>query len=468
MSARTMIRVNGMPAVLICMHLLFLTTAFAQQDTGVPEKKEVVKTGWTLGALPAVSYNSDLGFQYGALVNLYYFGDGTTYPKYMHSLYGEVSRYTKGSGVNRFFYDSEYLIPGIRVTADISYLTEKALDFYGFNGYEATYNSVWEDDTDPLYRSRMFYRHERSMFRTMVDFQGSISGRELRWVAGFGILNNSVGSVDIDRLNKGKDDADKLPSVSDVPGLYERYVQWGFIKEGEKDGGWTNNLKLGVVYDTRDFEPHPMKGMWSEVVLFAAPKFLGNGDFGYAKLSATHRQYFTLIKDKLSFAYRLNYQGTVSGTVPFYMQPYMINSFSMSSNTDGLGGSKTLRGVLRNRVVGDAFGFANAELRWKFFSAILLNQDIYLALNPFVDAGKVLKRIDIPKGQPPYSSFIDPLLSSVPPGYLDGEEEKLHVTAGAGLKIVMNRNFIVSVDYGTTMDERDGGGGLYIGLNFLF
>jgi hypothetical protein len=464
MSAKTTIRVNGMLAVLIGLHIFFSPTAIAQQGTDAPEKKEVTKTGWTFGALPAVSYNSDLGFQYGALVNLYYFGDGKTYPKYMHSLYGEVSRYTKGSGINRFFYDSEYLIPGIRVTADISYLTEKALDFYGFNGYEAVYNPAWEDDADPLYKSRMFYRHDRSMFRTMVDFQGSISGRQLRWVAGFGILNNTVGSVDIDRLNKGKEDDDKLPSIAEVPGLYERYVEWGFISEDEKDGGWTNNLKLGFVYDTRDFEPHPMKGMWSEVVLFAAPKFLGNGDFGYAKLSATHRQYFTLIKDKLSFAYRLNYQGTVSGTVPFYMQTYMINSFSNSSNTDGLGGSKTLRGVLRNRVVGDAFGFANAELRWKFFSTILLNQDIYLALNPFVDAGKVLKKIDLPS-QPPHSSLLVP---SIIPGYLEGEEEKLHVTAGAGLKIVMNRNFIVSVDYGTTLDERDGGGGLYIGLNFLF
>lgn len=435
---------------------LFVTPLGLKAQGADGESTEgVVKKGWTFGALPAVSYNSDLGFQYGALVNLFYFGDGTTYPKYMHSLYGEVSRYTKGSGINRIFYDSEYLIPNIRVTADLSYLTEKALDFYGFNGYDAVYNPSWEDDSDVAnYKSRMFYRHERSMFRTMVDFQGSLSGRELRWVAGFGILHNRVGSVDIDRLNKGKDD-DLLP---DRPGLYDEYVAWGIIDDKEKEGGWTNNLKLGLVYDTRDFEPNPMKGMWSEVVVFAAPKFLGNGDFGYNKISATHRQYFTLVKNKLSFAYRLNYQGTISGTVPFYMQPYMINSFSNSSNTDGLGGSKTLRGVLRNRVVGDAFAFGNVELRWRFFNTILFNQDIYLALNPFVDAGKVLKKIELPGG------------GEVPMdmNYFASGDEALHTTVGAGLKIVMNQNFIVSVDYGKALDERDGGGGLYIGLNFLF
>ncbi len=438
---------------MLLVSILMVPVSLIAQDGGAEPADGVVKKGWTFGALPAISYNSDLGFQYGGLINLYYFGDGTTYPKYMHSLYGEVSRYTKGSGINRFFYDSEYLIPNIRVTADISYLTEKALDFYGFNGYDAVYNPAWEDDESGDYKTRMFYRHDRSMFRTMVDFQGSLSGRELRWVAGFGILHNRVGSVDIDRLNKGKD-SDLLP---DVPGLYDEYVSWGVIGENEKDGGWANNIKLGLVYDTRDFEPNPMKGIWSEVVLFAAPKFFGNGDFGYNKISATHRQYFTLIDDRLSLAYRLNYQGTISGTVPFFMQPYMINSFSNSSNTDGLGGSKTLRGVVRNRVVGDAFAFGNIELRWKFFNTILLNQDIYLALNPFVDAGKVLKKIDIPS---------ESLAGNT--DYFLTDEEALHTSVGAGLKIVLNQNFIVSVDYGKALDERDGGGGLYIGLNFLF
>ena len=436
--------------------LLSLASAVKASDDAV------VKRGWTFGALPAVSYNSDLGFQYGALVNLYYFGDGSTFPKYMHSLYGEVSRYTKGSGINRMFYDSEYLIPGLRITSDLSLLTEKALDFYGFNGYDAIYNPVWEDQDDPLGISRMFYRHEREMFRFTTDFQGSIKGREFRWVAGFGILHNKIGRVDIEKLNKGKDGDDL---IRDLPGLYDVYVANGIINQDEKHGGWTNNLKLGLVYDTRDFEPNPMKGVWSEAVLFVAPKFFGNGDFGYTKLSVTHRQYFTIVQDRLSFAYRLNYQGTLTGTVPFYMQPYMINSFSASSNTDGLGGSKTLRGVLRNRVVGDAMAFGNVELRWKFFSTVLFKQDIYLATNLFADAGKVLKKIDLPAHFEPIG--IGGTLYTKADFFQPGSEA-LHSTLGAGLKIVMNQNFIVSVDYGRTLDERDGGGGLYIGLNFLF
>lgn len=441
--------------IIIWVTLLFSITVNA--ISAGTEDEESAKTGWTFGALPAVSYNTDLGFQYGGLVNLYYFGDGSSYPKYMHSLYAEISRYTKGSGVNRLFYDSEYLIPDIRVTADLSYFTEKALDFYGFNGYNAEYRSVWEDD-DPEnneYKSRMFYRHERNMFRFTLDFQGRLAGKQLRWIGGLGLMSTSIAPVDIEALNEGQDEEDKLPT--DVDGLFEQYVDWGIISPEERDGGNTHHLKLGIVYDSRDNEPNPMSGMWSEAVVFTAPGFMGNGDFSYSRISLTHRQYFTIIEKDLSFAYRLNYQGTLEGNVPFYMLPYMINSFSLSSNTDGLGGSKTVRGVLRNRIVGDAMAFGNFELRWKFYRTVLFNQNIYLALNGFMDGGQVLDRKKIAEHDDP--DFQD---------LYNDSEESLHIALGGGFRIAMNENFIVAVDYGKPLDKRDGGGGLYIGLNYLF
>jgi outer membrane protein assembly factor BamA len=434
--------------LMLCFNLSFSVQNIAAQN----DKPLPLKTGWTFGALPAVSYNTDLGLQYGGLVNLYYFGDGSSYPRYMHSIYAEISRYTKGSGVNRLFYDTEYLIPGIRVTADLSYFTEKALDFYGFNGYNAFYNAILEDDTHNDYISRMFFRHERNMFRFTLDFQGKLSGRELRWIGGIGLLNNSISSVDIDALNKGQDEDNLLPPVD---GLYDKYVEWGVISQGEKDGGNAHHLKLGVIYDTRDNEPNPMKGVWSEAVVFAAPGFLGNGDFAYSRISLTHRQYFTLIENDLSFAYRLNYQGTLGGSVPFYMLPYMVNSFSLSSNVDGLGGSKTVRGVLRNRIVGDGMVFGNFEMRWKFYRTVLFNQNIYLALNGFMDAGRVVSNKKIPE-------------ESVLGNFYNPGEEALHISLGGGFRIAMNENFIIAVDYGKPLDIRDGDGGLYIGLNYLF
>ena len=302
--------------------LLSTQGTFAQDQPDKIDKK--VKTGWTFGALPTITFDSDLGFQYGALINLYNYGDGSRYPMYNHSLYFEVSRFTKGSGINRFYYDSDELLKGIRTTFDLSYLTDQKMDFFGFNGYETIYNPSWIDDSDTSnYRTRMFYAHDRKMLRIKADFQQKFGTTNFGWVAGFSLNHYSTGPVNIDRLNKGKDIDKQLP---DVPGLYDKYVDWGIITPEEKDGGWVNYVKAGVTYDTRDNEANPMKGIWSEAVLQTAPSFLGNGDFGHTKIALIHRQYFTLIKRDLSFAYRVAYQGTIAGKAPFYALPLVMTS----------------------------------------------------------------------------------------------------------------------------------------------
>jgi hypothetical protein len=52
--------------------------------------------------------------------------------------------------------------------------------------------------------------------------------------------------------------------------------------------------------------------------------------------------------------------------------------------------------------------------------------------------------------------------------YFSSEEEGIHSAIGTGLHFALNNNFIVAVDYGRALDERDGTDGLYIGLNFLY
>ena len=163
-----------------------------------------VKKGWTFGAVPAIAYDSDVGVKYGGLVNFYNFGDGRNYPKYEQSILLELSRTTKGSGINQFLFDSEHLIPKIRTTVEISVLTEKALDFYGFNGYKSYYNKNFEDDEHDEYISRMYYRVDRRLSRIRTDFQGNLIENKLRWLAGFVYYKNKMGPVDIENLNKGK------------------------------------------------------------------------------------------------------------------------------------------------------------------------------------------------------------------------------------------------------------------------
>ena len=428
--------------------------------SGQKQPAENSKIGYNFGLLPTISFDADMGFQYGGLISVYDYGNGSLYPSYKHMVKAEISRYTKGSGTNQLFYDARNVLPhGLRLTADLSYLTEKSLDFYGFNGYQSVFNPDLSDKEEDDYITRVFYRNQRKMFRLTLDLQGKLHGEHLRWLAGIGIMNMKMDTVDINSINKGKKDEDKL---TNAPTLYKRYVyDWNLISEEEKDGGSANFIKAGLIFDTRDNEANAMKGIWSEALITYSPGFFFNPEFSYAKLVLIHRQYFTLLKDRLSFVYRLGYQGTIGGEAPFFMQPYMLSSYSSITKTDGLGGAKTLRGILRDRVVGDGMAYGNLELRWKFFKTRLGKQNLYFALNGFSDFGMVVQEISIDKSK---------ISEEDQKKYFDFsyDKDKLHPSLGAGLRIALNENFILAVDYGFALERKDGARGLYINIGNLF
>lgn len=436
----------------IILAIITLGSNVFAQTSDTLSKESNTKSGWSFGGVPVIAYDSDRGFKYGGLINLYHYGDGSIYPEYKHSIYLEWSRTTKGSGINQITYDSKYLIPKIRVSGELSYLTENGLDFYGFNGYKSVYNSNFEDDElpDSIYKSRMFYRQDRKLFRARADFSGKIKETNFKWITGLVYYNIKLDTIDIDNLNQGKDE-DLLPPVGG--GLFGLYKEWGVLPEDQFDGGQTTLLKAGIVYDTRDNEPNPMSGMWSELLLLYSPGFLSD-DYNFAKFALTHRQYFTIVQNRLSFAYRLAYQGKLFGEAPSYMLPVVFN-YSRFTDYDGLGGLKNVRGILRNRVVGEDFAYGNFELRWKFVNTVVFNQNLYLALSAFTDFGIVTREYKLN-------------LTNADLDYFSDEKEGIHQSVGGGLRVALNENFIVAADYGVALDEDDGDKGLYIGLNWLF
>jgi outer membrane protein assembly factor BamA len=430
-----------------------------EPDTTSRRRDDQVKTGFSLGGFPFASFDSDIGLQYGALVNLYWYGDGSRYPKFDHSVYLEWSRTTKGKGINQITYDTDRLIPGVRSYFEVSYLTEIALDFYGFNGYQAVYDMDYEDSRDPEgLANRLYYRHARQLLRIKGDFQGEIIGQKLRWLGGIAYFGTNIDSVDIDDLNKGKED-DLLSHRS----LYGNYVDWGMIPEDQANGGGHTLLKAGLVFDTRDNEPNPFSGIWTEMQLHYAPSFLSNTDYSYTRIVLTHRQYFTIIPEWMNFAYRFSYQGKLTGEMPFYMLPYIFNTVPILTR-DGIGGSKTVRGIRRNRIVGDGFAFLNVELRGKILRTTVWKQNLYIALSGFLDAGMVTQKHKFDT-----SGIPDQLPDELPEQIIDlGARETPHLGFGGGVHIALNHNFIVAVDYGFAARKEDGDTGLYIGLDFLF
>ena len=130
------------------------------------------------------------------------------------------------------------------------------------------------------------------------------------------------------------------------------------------------------------------------------------------------------------------------------------------ASSTGLGGAKSLRGVRRNRVVGDGYILGNIELRYKFARFRMINQNFYMAVNTFTDFGQVTKKID--------TSNLNLPSSVIASDYFNNGAEKLHTSYGAGLRLVMNYNFVLAMDYGIATNKQDGDSGIYIGLNYLF
>lgn len=404
--------------------------------------QEIKKQGINFGPLPVVAYDADKGFQYGALLNIYNFSDGSFYPDYKSKWYMEASFFTKGTQFYTLTFDSKHLIPGIRTSLAATLMIDKALDFYGFNGYEAYYNPELPS---------MYYRMGRQTPILKADFIGNLYENKLFWEAGYYFSYTRTNRSDVD-FNT----------------LYDEYLQWGLIPQDEANGGISSVIRLGLVYDTRDKEGAPTRGIWAEAHTMLAPSFLGTSH-PYNRYALTFRHYLPVIAEKLTFAYRLNYQGTIGDHVPFYVLPF-LDVFGEGFNRDAVGGYRTVRGMMRNRIQGLDVAFFNAEIRWRFVDFQLWNQNIAFGINAFCDGGMTIRDYDMSyrgmdaQGNPTdaYKAAYDQYRA------LGTTKDRLHLTGGAGLRFIMNQNFIVAFEYGKAFNGQDGNGSFYINTGYLF
>ena len=419
----------------------------AQED----KSKEIIKQGWNFGPLPVVGWDSDLGFQYGACVDIFNYGDGTNYPSYNYKVNLEASTYTGGSSLLRCYGDFKTLIPDGKLFFDCTYFNAKKFDFYGFNGYASPYfgPSFGHNEGE----KSEFYWMRRNQFRLVTSVQRRITGN-LHWAAGFGYYNIVTGNVNLEGYN-GENT------------LYQLYRDAKLIRDNEAHGGNVLQLKAGLVYDTRDHDSDPTRGVNIEATLVGAPDIIDRK--GYSNLGFTFvgSQYVPVWKDKLTFAYRLGIQTKLAGEIPYYFINNLNTLFFRKVYTEGLGGNASVRGINRNGVIGNGMAWLNTEFRWRIVNFRFINQNFHIALNPFFDMGQVIQPYRLEEQKAAFE-LLDGKFNQDNPFY-SGNEEALHATAGCGLKIVMNRNFVISVEMARALDNRDGQK-LWnnIGFNYLF
>jgi outer membrane protein assembly factor BamA len=376
-------------------------------DVGAQERP----TGLEVGALPAITFDADEGFGYGALVELYQYGDGALGP-YMWSARPTVFLTTEGRRDFTLFFDAPHLLPdGWRLDAFLGTEEQIATPYYGV-GNASAYDEALDLEDGP---NPFFYRFGRNRRSATFNLQRPIRESKLRGLFGAGFVNTDI---------------------TDVPEGDGTTLYAGEIVTGE-DSEWTNYVRAGLVWDSRDRETGTRSGAWTEFLFQRVDEQFG-ADRSYSRWTFTDRRYIS-IGSKLVFAHRYLLQGVSEGA-PAHDLFRVQTSFKQQ---EGLGGAKTVRGVLKNRFVGRGMVVWNAELRWRAAEFRLIGKPFHVVLSAFVDQGRVWD------GDVQLSELMT----------------DLHRGFGGGVRLGMGENFIIAADLGRSAEA---GMPMYIGLGYLY
>jgi len=404
--------------------ILVVVMAFSLQNVQAKER-----TGWGWGGVPAVNYNADEGFGYGAILDLFNYSKGG-YEPYYFKVNNQIFFTTRGKQDHAIFFDSPYILgDGLRINGRIRYKKETYLPYYGL-GNDSQFNASFiETDDDGNSLDSLHGKHYYTLKTEQVICYVNVM-KALKYRQDGRPLISALSGLGFYQVRPGENKNDGIPTQ------YELDRQAGILTKRDTEKSFNDYLKFGLVYDSRDNEPAPNRGVWTDVVGEWYTGLLGS-DNNFIRLTLTDRRYFTLHKN-LVYANRILFEN-IFGEAPFLLYYPIGSSFRID---EGVGGYRSIRGVYKNRYVGPTKFLMNMELRYRFYDFSLLNQDFYLAANTFFDFGRVWADND-----------------------LEGGLKNLHTGKGAGLHIGWNENFIV---YAEMAFNKESGSQLYIDIGFLF
>jgi len=272
------------------------------------------RTGLEVGLVPAINFDADEGFGYGAIAELYHYGEGGLAP-YLWTLQPTVFLTTEGRRDFTIFFDSPHLLPG-GWRADVYLGSEEqiATPYYGL-GNDSPYDEALETDDNPYY-----YRFGRTRRSLAANVQRPLGGTPLRVLVGAGAGHVSVKPV---------------PESLGTMFLNEE------LAGAPTPGGWTNYVRAGLVWDSRDRETGTRRGAWTEILVQRVDARLG-ADHSYTRTTFTDRRYRALTA-RLTFANRFLLQHVTEG-VPLHEIHRIQSSFKQQ---EGLGGAFHRPGPLR-------------------------------------------------------------------------------------------------------------------------
>lgn len=418
-----------------------LTAAMAKQPTlpdepgsaPKPEGAPWQRTGFGFGGLPAVNFNSDEGFGFGVVGSLYRY-DGETGP-YKTAFNLVLFATTKAVQTHSLEIDwlqvkgapvritargefaststSNYCGTGPLVTCDPA-TAEAAADAEGLYEQASTSELGREDFVRHYYRTRFLNPNAR------IDVRYTIDPMPHRVELLFGWRANAMIPGDF---------KERTP----FPGsLYAQDFPGG-------ESGLVSVLQTGVVFDNRDNEPSPIRGYWAEASVRSAT-FLWGSAYDYFGYNTILRGYLPIATDRLVLADRFMVDGIVGDA-----HTLELTTPGGTQRIPFYGSLNAGRGIRQRRYVGKSKILEQLELRWTAWSPTIAGVDVDLGLLTFGDLGFVGEELtDLGR------SLRTPLLGT-----------------GGGLRIAIDKNFIVRADVGVSPIE-DWSPSVYIDLRNLF
>jgi len=404
----------------------FPTSIFAQRlnEEDLAKKKE----GWYPTGLPLLSFNSDNGFGYGALVYMYFNGNREDkyfdMTPYFMKLYVSYFATTKGIRKYTISIDFPYVMGSkFRLKAALRYERAQNANYFGI-GADAAKAKLTDNTGNTYSKYKDYYDNFLNMYKSYYKWNNYNSTQPQSWIYIYRNLTDEIKilggfkfiKTDVDFWD-GRRHNDNLQLGT----LLSREQPRGY------KGGWSNFARVGVAYDTRDFEPDPKNGVFIDYAFEVSGCSVGS-DYNFNRSTAAARFYKALISS-LVLALRIAYTDA-NKNIPFYEMNYF--GFALERRT-GLGGNKTLHGFKKDRFVGKTMTMGNAELRWQFFEVTGVGQRFGFKLVGFTDTGNVYDRAGDPFSKPCWGDY--------------------HHSYGGGLVIAWNLATLIHVYYGRSKED---------------
>jgi hypothetical protein len=400
----------------------FIDPAKRMPDFELEEKKE----GTFITGLPRFEFDPIRGFGAGGNVNLFVnktrqdpFFD---YTAYRYNVYAEFFIFQNGRIRYSLNFDAPYIFNSQwRLRIDAVHWEDPNAQYWGIGRSSLdplTFRDKRTGATRPFgsvrnYEENLALAEQGQDGRMYTDFHYNhfyqrerlynilgervMMGGKLRFMFGYEALFTSFSSYNGRVAEEAFDltgaavDAISNPTLLDIQkaeGVWERFNLGGFTEKFQ----FTSMLAGALIYDTRDFEPDPSKGLFLQYSHEHSGKWIGS-DFAFDKFMV-QGQYIHTLKTWRENKNRLTFAGMASLGHIFGSNINFIEMWDLSSQAEAggilvLGGGRSLRGFREARFLAPTVALVNLELRSRIYDFNFARQHFSLGLTPFYDMGSV-------------------------------------------------------------------------------